>query len=137
MLGDKILSHKSTTDDSRMEFFDPPGNVYDDGYLRVEHDSYYVSCGGRPLYHLSRREFLILSRLVQSAGRPVSKAQIWAYVWGDAATFNDSNFRVHIANLRRKLATFGLDIVAMVNVGYRLEMAISQGRQAEQQEVQP
>src|SRR5215468_9152209 len=95
--------------------------IYDDGYLRVEHNSFYVSCGGQPLYHLSRREFLILSRLARGAGRPVTKEQIWSFVWGDTTTFNASNFRVHIANLRRKLAPFGLDIVAIVRVGYRLE----------------
>ncbi len=103
------------------EISDHAVDVYDDGYLRVEHDSFYVSCGGQPLYHLSRREFLILSRLARAVGRPVTKEQIWAFVWGDAAAFNPSNFRVHIANLRRKLAPFGLDIIAMVHVGYRLE----------------
>ena len=100
---------------------DADSAVYDDGYLRVEHDKYYVSCGGQPLWRLSRREFLILSRLARGAGRPVTKEQIWSFVWGDTTAFNASNFRVHIANLRRKLAPFGLDIVAMVRVGYRLE----------------
>lgn len=101
--------------------------MYDDGYLRVEHQSFYVSCGGRPLYHLSHREFLILSRLARSAGRRVTKEQIWDSVWGDTAAFNARNCRVHIANLRRKLAPFDLDIIAMVNVGYRLERIDAHG----------
>ena len=116
MLGEEKLQRKLSIKNS-----DAEDNIYDDGFLRVEHESFYVSCGGQPLYHLSRREFLILSRLARGAGRPVTKEQIWAFVWGDEATFNASNFRVHIANLRRKLAPFGLDIIAMVHVGYRLE----------------
>ena len=126
MLGEMRLSVESATNYTGQEFTDHGSDVYDDGYLRVEHGSFYVSCGGRPLYHLSRREFLILSRLARARGRPVTKQQIWAFVWGNDATFNPSNFRVHIANLRRKLAPFELEITAMVNVGYRLERVVAQ-----------
>jgi len=132
MPGEMILSHKFVTNYPGPEFSDPGDNVYDDGYLRVEYERFYVSCGGRPLYHLSRREFLILSRLVRAAGRPVTKEEIWACVWGDAAAFNASNFRVHIANLRRKLAPFELGIIALVNVGYRLERVVAQEDRNEQ-----
>ncbi len=116
-----MLGEERTFEDRSPGASDADGDVYDDGYLRVEHGRFYASCGGRPLRRLSRREFLILSRLARGAGRPVTKEEIWSYVWGAAAVFNAGNFRVHIANLRRKLAPFGLDIVAMVNVGYRLE----------------
>jgi DNA-binding response OmpR family regulator len=126
MPGEFRLADESAKNYSGPEISDPGDDVYDDGYLRVEHSGFYVSCGGRPLYHLSRREFLILSRLARVAGRPVTKEQIWSFVWGDTAAFNASNFRVHIANLRRKLAPFGLDIVAMVNVGYRLERVVAE-----------
>jgi DNA-binding response OmpR family regulator len=123
-LGEIRLAVESATNYSGPEHSDPGGDVYDDGYLRVEHRSFYVSCGGQPLYHLSRREFLILSLLARAAGRPVTKEQIWAFVWGDTASFNARNFRVHVANLRRKLAPFGLNIIAMVHVGYRLEKSV-------------
>jgi DNA-binding response OmpR family regulator len=116
-----MLGEERISEDLSLNASDADSAVYDDGYLRVEHDRFYASCGGRPLWRLSRREFLILSRLARGAGRPVTKEQIWAFVWGDTITFNASNFRVHIANLRRKLAPFGLDIIAMVRVGYRLE----------------
>ena len=116
-----MLGEERIPKDLSLNTSDANSAVYDDGYLRVEHDRFYVSCGGQPIWRLSRREFLILSRLARGAGRPVTKEEIWAYVWGNAATFNASNFRVHIANLRRKLAPFGLDIVAMVHVGYRLK----------------
>jgi len=116
-----MLGEERIPEDPSLTASDAESTVYDDGYLRVEHDRFYVSCGGRPLWRLSRREFLILSRLARGAGRPVTKEQIWSFVWGDTTAFNSSNFRVHIANLRRKLVPFGLDIIAMVRVGYRLE----------------
>src|SRR5262245_4209503 len=94
--------------------------VYDDGYLRVEHNKFFVACAGRPLYNLTRKEFLILSRLAREAGRPVTKQDLWGSAWKGAAEFNHNTFRVQISSLRRKLSPFGLDIVAMVHVGYRL-----------------
>ena len=102
--------------------------VYDDGYLRVEHGKFYVTCAGKPLYNLTRKEFLILSRLVRAMGRPVTKQEIWGFAWEGDAEFNRDTLRVHVASLRRKLSTFGLDIVAVVHVGYRL---MSLARRAE------
>lgn len=95
-------------------------DIYDDGYLCVEHARFYVSCAGNPLYNLTRKEFLILSRLVRDVERAVTKQELWDCAWGSNATLNNSTFRVHIANLRRKLAPFGLDVVVTVHVGYRL-----------------
>ena len=97
----------------------PSPSVYDDGHLRVEHDNYYVSLGGRVL-KLARKEFLILSRLAQGAARVVASEQLWQHAWGPRAPFNAESMHVHIYRLRRKLAPHGLRIETMVNVGYRL-----------------
>lgn len=93
--------------------------VYDDGYLRIEHHNYYVACGGRVL-QLPLKEFLIISRLAQSAERIVPARVIWQHAWGDRFEFNSESLHVHIYRLRRKLAPYGLQIETMVNVGYRL-----------------
>lgn len=106
--------------DLSLNFSGAEGAVYDDGYLRVEHDSFYIACAGKPLYNLTRKEFLILSRLVRSMGRPVTKQEIWGFAWREDSEFNWDTLRVHVASLRRKISPFGLDIVAVVHVGYRL-----------------
>jgi DNA-binding response OmpR family regulator len=98
-------------------------DVYDDGYLRVEHTRFYAVCGGKPLFNLTRKEFLLLSRLVRDGGRPVAKQDLWASAWGQQIEFNRNTFRVHVANLRRKLSPLGLDVVVFVQVGYRLARA--------------
>ena len=62
-------------------------DVYDDGYLRVEHDSYYVSCGGQPIY-LPRVEFLLLSRLSRTINRVVKSDDLWRAAWADSKPLN-------------------------------------------------
>ncbi len=93
--------------------------VYDDGYLRVEHENYYISCAGQPL-KLPRTEFLILSRLARSAGRIVTADELWHKAWGDTKPLNSESLHVYIYRLRTKLAPFNVEIETMVNVGYRL-----------------
>ena len=95
------------------------GDVYDDGYLRVEHENYYVSCGGNPI-RLPRTEFLIFSRLVRTPERIVTATQLWEHVWGATKPVNAESLHVYIYRLRNKLAACSLTIDTMVNVGYRL-----------------
>jgi DNA-binding response OmpR family regulator len=96
-----------------------PPDTYDDGHLRVEHDNYYVSCGGEPL-RFRRAEFLLLSRLARNMERVVKAEELWRYAWGDSKPYNAESLHVHVYRLRSKLAPFGVQIETMVNVGYRL-----------------
>ena len=99
---------------------DQVASVYDDGYLRVEHDNYYVACGGKRI-SLPLKEFLVFSRLARNADRVVPSEEIWRSGWGDAA-FNSLSLRVHIHRLRRTFLPFGLRIESMVGVGYCLSL---------------
>jgi len=94
-------------------------DVYDDGYLRLEHKSYYMACGGEPV-RLPRTEFLIVSRLTRTPERIVSAEELWRYAWGDEKPLNTESLHVYIYRLRAKLARYNLRIDTMVNVGYRL-----------------
>lgn len=93
-------------------------SVYDDGYLRVEHDSYYVACGGKRV-SLPLKEFLVFSRLARNPDRIVPSGEIWRYAWGESP-FNSLSLRVHIHRLRRTFQQFGIRIESMVGVGYCL-----------------
>ena len=94
-------------------------DIYDDGFLRVEHKNYYVACGGSPV-KLPRTEFLIFSRLTRTPNRIVASDELWTSVWGANKPLNTESLHVYIYRLRAKLADFGLQIETMVNVGYRL-----------------
>jgi len=94
-------------------------DVYDDGYLRIEHRSYYAACSGVPI-KLPRTEFLIFSRLARAPERIVTAEELWAYAWGDSKPLNTESLHVYIYRLRSKLLPYSLRIDTMVNVGYRL-----------------
>lgn len=96
-------------------------DVYDDGYLRVEHSNYYAACDGQIL-RLPRTEFLILSRLARTPERIVKSEELWGSAWGDKP-LNSESLHVYIYRLRNKLAAHKLQIETMVNVGYRLSLA--------------
>jgi len=103
----------------------PAEDIFDDGFLRVEHRNYYVSCGGTPL-KLPRTEFLIFSRLTRTPNRIVAAEELWVSVWGSDKPLNSESLHVYIYRLRAKLSEFGLHIETMVNVGYRLITAATQ-----------
>ena len=92
--------------------------IYDDGFLRVEHENYFVACGGKNI-RLPRAEFLILSRLVRTPSRFVSAEELWQAAWMSRKKFNSVSLHVYVYRLRRKFQPFGLMIETMVNVGYR------------------
>ena len=94
-------------------------DIYDDGYLRVEHRNYYVAVAGSPI-KLPRTEFLIFSRLVRTPDRIVTAEDLWNSVWGGDKPLNSESLHVYIYRLRAKLSDFDLHIETMVNVGYRL-----------------
>lgn len=93
--------------------------LYDDGFLRVEHYHYHVACGGKSI-KLGRCEFLIFSILARNANRFMPREIIWEHVWRGAKAFNQESLKVFIYNLRRQFAPFGITIETMVNVGYKL-----------------
>lgn len=100
--------------------------LYDDGCLRIEHASYYIAYKGKVI-SLSRKEFLIVSRLAKSVERTVKSEELWHYAWGSGAVFNARSLRVHIHRLRRELAPYCVKIESMINVGYRLSLESRNG----------
>src|SRR6266480_919789 len=90
-------------------------DVYDDGYLRVEHKNYYVACAGQSI-KLPRTEFLIFSRLARTPERIVPSEDLWRYAWGGEKPLNSESLHVFMYRLRGKLASYSLQIETMINV---------------------
>ena len=117
-----MASEHSFIVDHRQNASDEQGlNVYDDGYLRIEHDNFYVSCAGKHV-SLPLKEFLIFSRLARNVERVITSQEIWRSAWGNEAPYNSLSLRVHIHRLRRTLVPFRVQIQSMVGVGYRLSL---------------
>ena len=112
-------SKPNGTNLTRSEVIHVDADVYDDGCLRIEHNSYYVTFDGRVLF-LPPKEFLILSGLSRAIGRLVPSEALWRYVWSEDEEFNPAALRVHISSLRRKIAPLGMNIKSMASKGYCL-----------------
>lgn len=100
------------------------GDVYDDGYLRVEHQHFYLAFAGKSI-HLPRAEFLMISRLVHSMERVVSPRELWGAAWGPQKPFNSMVLHVYMHRLRNRLAPYELQVDTVVNAGYRLRRSFA------------
>ncbi|MCY7345205.1 MAG: helix-turn-helix domain-containing protein [Pyrinomonadaceae bacterium] len=94
-------------------------DVYDDNFLRIEHEYYHVECAKKPL-KLARGEFLIISLLARNIERFVSSEALWEHIWKGSRPFNSESLKVLIYGLRRKFEPFGIRIETMATIGYKL-----------------
>ena len=115
----EVITKPQSSNGQRIGVVETDEDVYDDGFLRVEHKNYYAACGGQAI-KLPRTEFLIFSRLTRTPNRIVTADDLWTSVWGSNKPLNSESLHVYIYRLRAKLSEFGLHIETMVNVGYRL-----------------
>lgn len=72
---------------------------------------------------LSKNEYRILSTLLESKGRVVSRERLMERLWETDSFVDDNTLTVNINRLRRKLSEVGLNdfIVTKVGVGYIIE----------------
>jgi len=95
-------------------------NVIEHGPLRLDPASFSVTCDGRAV-ELQRREFMLLQKLLESAGQVLSRAQLEESVYGWDGGVESNSLDVHIHRLRRKLYP---DVIRTVRgVGYVIDPA--------------
>ena len=71
---------------------------------------------------LSRREFAMLTSLMESRGHVVSRARLYDDVWDGEVDINSNALDVHMSRLRNQLAASDLvTIRTLRGVGYRME----------------
>ena len=76
--------------------------VFDDGRLRVDLARREVCLDGRPV-PLSRKEYALLTLLVQHAGRVVTQPQLLRELWGPTHQEDTHYLRILVGKLRQKL----------------------------------
>ncbi len=104
---------------SQLEVMHACADVHDDGCLRMEHNSYCVTFGGRMAF-LSPKEFLIVSELSRSTGRVVASETLWRCAWDQEEMFDARTLQAHVYNLHRKILPLGLSIRSDAPSGYCL-----------------
>jgi two-component system response regulator QseB len=77
-------------------------NVLEHGGVRLDPAACTVVCEGRPV-PLRRREFMLLEKLVASAGQVFTRSQLEDALYGWDGNVESNALDVHVHNLRKKL----------------------------------
>jgi len=105
--------------------FNTNGNIMKVGNFEINLQTRGISCDGKQI-SLYKKEFDILSYLVLNKNRPLSRTQLYEYVWGDLSLSDgDSNYiDVHIKNIRKKLAPYGNVewLQSVRGIGYKVNL---------------
>jgi DNA-binding response OmpR family regulator len=94
---------------------------YRDAHLQVEFDHQDASLDSDPM-NLTRKEFELLSLLVQNAGEIVPRDALLMRVWGYGAEIRTRTLDVHIRRLRKKLGPYAEQYIETIfGIGYRFQ----------------
>jgi DNA-binding response OmpR family regulator len=89
------------------------------GGLRVDAQSRTCYGDGEPL-ELSQREIALLIAVLERPGHAVTRERLWAAVFADGREAQPDAIEVVAYRLRKKIAAYGVELVALRGVGYLL-----------------
>ncbi len=92
--------------------------VYRGGGLEMDFEGHILRSEGREV-PLTRMEFALLTSLVRSRGRVLTRSHLLEQVWGYQYHGGTRTVDVHVRRLRQKLGSAGDHIETVVGVGYR------------------
>jgi DNA-binding response OmpR family regulator len=84
--------------------FQARGSVLHAGDLEIRPAEFTALVNGQPLA-LTVRELQLLTALAERQGRIVSRAELYAVVWGEPHRKADRSVDVYVGKLRQKLAS--------------------------------
>jgi DNA-binding response OmpR family regulator len=99
------------------------------GALEIRPDEFIALARGQPLA-LTVRELQLLTALAERQGRIVSRAELYAVVWGEPYRKADRSVDVYVGKLRHKLAAAfpgGSFIHTHFGFGYRFTPFLQDG----------
>ena len=91
--------------------------------VSLDLNTYDLACGEKSV-HLSGKEFEVMSILMGSNSRVVSKQDLLTRVWGVDGEASENSVEAYVSFLRKKLAHIGskVQITTLRMLGYRLEV---------------
>jgi two-component system alkaline phosphatase synthesis response regulator PhoP len=97
-----------------------PGR-YEDSHLEVDFARASASLDSRRMV-LTRKEFELLSLLVQNAGEIIPRDALLWRIWGYSTQIRTRTLDVHIRRLRKKLGTYSDQYIETIfGIGYRFQ----------------
>ena len=85
--------------------------------LKIDFNKYFVEINGKPI-RLTSKEFKLLSILIKSEKKVLSRNYILDEIWKNEDDVFDRTVDVHIKNLRDKLGEYGRYVKTVRGVGY-------------------
>lgn len=98
-------------------------NVLHAGPLTLDRESGRAFKSGQEL-SLTGREFLLLSYLMENAGKIISKERLYEQVWGEYSGICDNTIMVHIRHIREKIEDAPSNpkqLLTVKGLGYKLQ----------------
>lgn len=91
--------------------------------IRLDLSTHDLSCGEKSV-HLSGKEFEVLSILMGSSSRVVSKQDLLTRVWGTDGEASENSVEAYVSFIRKKLTHIGskVQVTTLRMLGYRLEV---------------
>jgi DNA-binding response OmpR family regulator len=97
-----------------------PGR-YEDSHLEVDFGRASASLDSRRMV-LTRKEFELLSLLVQNAGEIIPRDTLLWRIWGYSTQIRTRTLDVHIRRLRKKLGAYSEQYIETIfGIGYRFQ----------------
>jgi Response regulators consisting of a CheY-like receiver domain and a winged-helix DNA-binding domain len=97
-----------------------PGR-YEDSHLEVDFARASATLDSRRMI-LTRKEFELLSLLVQNAGEIIPRDALLLRIWGYSTQIRTRTLDVHIRRLRKKLGTYSEQYIETIfGIGYRFQ----------------
>src|SRR5262249_14192121 len=94
---------------------------YEDSHLQVDFAHGSASVDSRRIV-LTRKEYELLSLLVQNAGEIIPRDALLWRVWGYSTQIRTRTLDVHIRRLRKKLGSYSEQYIETIfGVGYRFQ----------------
>ena len=94
---------------------------YQDPHLEVDFARAIASIDSRRMV-LTRKEYELLSLLVQNAGEIIPREALLWRIWGYSTQIRTRTLDVHIRRLRKKLGSYsGQYIETIFGIGYRFQ----------------
>ena len=131
---DKVRGLDSGADDYMTKPFEAPelltrrrGDVLIDEIkfadIRLDLNTHDLSCAEKSV-HLSGKEFEVLSILMGSSSRVVSKQDLLTRVWGTDGEASENSVEAYVSFIRKKLSHIGskVQVTTLRMLGYRLEV---------------
>lgn len=91
--------------------------------IRLDLNTHDLSCGEKSV-NLSGKEFEVLSILMGSSSRVVSKQDLLTRVWGTDGEASENSVEAYVSFIRKKLTHIGskVQVTTLRMLGYRLEV---------------